>query len=723
MSINFCEKTKTFYLDGKDYTYAFKINENDYAEHLYFGSKIAHEDISYVRNSSSNSCNATIPGKDGNFYIDCMPEFSFFGTSDFREPCVCVENSLGDRLCELLYDSHEILDKKPKINGMPCLDGEQTLIIHLSDKITGFAADLHYTVYEDTSVITRRIVYKNNSNDKITLTRAYSFTFNLPKNDYNVLSLYGNWARERQIEKIPMHHGVVSIDSKRTSSSATLNPFIAVLSPETTETNGVAYGFNLVYSSSYALKVEGTNKGRTLVTGGINDFDFKWVLNPQDTLETPEVVIAFSNEGIGGMSRAYHNAYRNHLINPHFVNKPRPIVINNWEGTYMNFDNQKLMDIVSAVEGTGIDTFVLDDGWFGKRDDDWSGLGDWVVNEKKLKGGLKAIIDHTHKCGMKFGLWFEPEMISEDSDLFRAHPDWAIGVPNRPRCYCRHQFVLDLTRHDVRDFVVNSVNKILNENEIDYVKWDCNRNITESFSAKLNAENQGEFAHRYALGLYDICERIVNGNSDIIFEGCAGGGGRFDPAMLYYFPQIWTSDDSDAEERTRIQYGTSICYPLSSMSCHFSVVPNHQTGRITSEKTRADIAHLGAYGYELDTSNFTDDDKEMVKQQVADYKEIQDLILNGDLYRFENPYESNYFGFNVVSKDKSKALITFYNRINRPNNEPKFIYPTGLDENKKYFIKELDKTLSGSTIMNVGLSVNNAIYKDFNTATFTLIEA
>ncbi len=723
MSIKFIEKTKTFFLDGKNYTYAFKINENNVAEHLYFGSKIAHDDISYTRNAGSNSCRATIPGLDDNFYSDYMPEIAFYGTGDYREPCVNVENPLGDRLCELLYDSHEILDEKPMINGMPCLEGKQTLVVHLKDKITNLCADLHYTVYEDANVITRRIVYKNNSDKAIKLTRAFSFTMNLPKNNYQVLSLYGGWARERQIEKIPMHHGVVSIDSKRTTSSATLNPFVAVLSPETTENFGEAYGFNLVYSSSYALKVEGTSHGRTLVTGGINDFDFTWNLNADEILETPEVVISYSNEGIGGMSRAYHDAYREHLINPCFVKKPRPIVINNWEGTYMNFDNQKLMDIASAVKGTGIDTFVLDDGWFGVRDDDRSGLGDWVVNEKKLEGGLKTIIDHVHKCGMKFGLWFEPEMVSENSDLFIAHPDWAIGTPNRPRCYSRHQYMLDLTRKEVRDYIVNSVNKILSENEIDYVKWDYNRNVTESFSFALKPEQQKEFAHRYALGLYDICERIVNGNPDIIFEGCAGGGGRFDPAMLHFFPQIWTSDDSDAEERTRIQYGTSMCYPLSSMSCHFSIVPNHQTGRTVCEKTRADIAHLGAYGYELDTSNFTDEDREMVKHQVADYKEMQDLVLNGDLYRFENPYDSNYFGFNVVSKDKSKALITFYTRINRPNSEPKFIYPTGLDKDKKYYIKELDTTLSGSTIMNVGLKITyDWLQKDFSTHIFTLEE-
>ena len=712
MSIIFNEATRTFYLDGKGVTYAFFINDFDYAEHLYYGKTIGHDDLTYIRGFGGKSTVATVPGHDAvaglNSYHNFPAELAFWGTGDYREPAVEIENPAGDRLTELLYDGYEILDTKPAISGMPSMKGGQTLVLHLKDRVNQFACDLYYTVYDDTGVIARRAVYKNGGEKAVVLRRAYSFTFMLPSMEYDVISLYGAWARERRIDRIPMHHGVVSIDSKRTTSSATLNPFMALAAKGATEETGEVYGFNLVYSSSYALKAEGVNDGRTLVTGGINDFDFSWKLEAGDYLETPEVVMAFSAEGLGGMSRCYHDAYRNYLINKRYVKKHRPLVINNWEGTYFDFDNDKLKSIAKAVEGTGIDTFVLDDGWFGKRDSDTSGLGDWVVNTKKMQGGLTEIINYVNSLGMKFGLWFEPEMVNEDSDLYRAHPDYAIGAPDRPRAYGRHQFMLDLTRKDVRDYIVESVNKVLSENHIEYVKWDYNRNVTESYSFGREASRQSEFAHRYALGLYDLCERIVEANPDVFFEGCAGGGARFDPAMLHYFPQIWTSDDSDAEERTYIQYGTSLVYPVSSMSCHVSVVPNHQTGRITPMATRADIAHLGATGYELDTSNFTDEDREETRKQVEEYHGMEELVLTGDLYRTENPMESNYFGFMLVSKDKKDGLLTAYRRMGSVNNEVKRLKVAGLDEEKEYYVSGLDRTLKGSTLMNVGIMADFA---------------
>lgn len=704
MSISFDASSKTFYLDGKNTTYAFFINDRGYAEHLYFGEKIPHDNLFYTRAHSATSTAATTPGLDnGQSYQFFPAELSFYGTGDYREPCVMLRTKQGDRLTELLYDSHEILETKPPIGTMPSMDGGETLLLHLRDRVNGFAADLYYTAYPDADVIARRIVYRNGGSDPLTLRRAYSFSMTLPDNRYDVLTLYGVWAKERRIDRVPMHHGVVSVDSKRTTSSATLNPFMALLAPGADEESGEVYGISLVYSSSFVLKAEGTPNGDTNLTGGINDFDFSWLLAPGEALETPEVVLAFSKDGIGGMSRAYHDAYRGHLIHKKYVRAPRPLLINNWEGTYFRFSTEKLKSIVDAVEGTGIDTFVLDDGWFGKRDDDRSGLGDWVVNETKLEGGLKVIIDYVHSKGMKFGLWFEPEMVSEDSDLFRAHPDYAIGVPDRPRCYSRHQYMLDLTRAEVRDYIVEAVNRVLRENAIDYVKWDYNRNVTESYSFGRDAERQEEFAHRYALGLFDICERIVGANPDIFFEGCAGGGARFDPAMLYYFPQIWTSDDSDAEERTAIQYGTSIVYPLSSMSCHISICPNHQTGRTTPFSTRADIAHLGATGYELDTTTFTDEDRKAAARQTAEYRACQDLILNGDLYRIDNPMTSNYFSAAVVSKDKDKAILVCYRRMGSVNNEVKRVRMAGLAPDKRYYVPELKQTLSGAALMNVGI--------------------
>ena len=705
MSITYIESQKTFYLDGKGVTYAFAINSLGYPYHLYFGAPVTHDGLEHTRTVGRTSRLSSPAGMDkGSLSYEIhLPEYAFFGTGDFREPAIVVENSTGDRISDLLYESHEILDCKPPICGMPSMRGGETLVLHLKDGVSNVAVDLYYTVYDDCSVIARRAVIKNQGDKCCKLHRAYSFSMGLFGQDYNITTLYGGWACERNMETIPMHHGVVSIDSKRCSSSDALSPFLGIFPPTTSEHMGDAYGVTLIYSSSYALKVEGVVSGDSVITGGINDFNFEWKLGAGECFETPEAVISYSNEGIGGMSRAFHDAFRRYLINPRYVTKRRPIVLNNWEATYMDFDIPKLKAIVDSVEGTGIDTFVLDDGWFRVRNDEFCSIGDWRVNEDKLEGGLKAIVDHVHSKGMKFGLWFEPEMVSEDSDLFRAHPDYAIGMPWRSRCYTRHQFVLDITREDVRDYIVNTVNTIIRQHGVDYVKWDCNRHITDVYSVGRDADRQAEFAHRYALGLYDLCERIVNANPDVFFEGCSSGGARFDGGMLYYFPQIWTSDNSDAEDRTRIQYSTSLIYPLSSMSCHVSAVPNHQTGRITSMTTRGNIAHLGATGYELDTTKLGDEDMEAVRKQVEEYRQMEELVLEGDLYRIDDPFCGNFFTEMVVSKDKRKAVLCTYKRRAEANAEIKRIRFYGLDKNVTYRIEEKGIVASGATLMNAGM--------------------
>ncbi|MBQ8684468.1 MAG: alpha-galactosidase [Clostridia bacterium] len=703
MAIVYQAETKTFFLDGAGVTYAFCINEAGYAEHLYWGTAIPHDDLRYTC-ARWQLWQITPPGQDETAtYQSYAPELAFFGTGDYREPAVLPVNEAGDRLCELLYASHEILPAKPAMAGMPSMEGGETLVLHLLDSITGFAADLYYTVYDDCGVIARRVVYRNTGNTPVILRRAYSFSMEVPGQDYEVLTLYGNWAAERRIQRTPVHHGVVAVDSKLGMSSNVLNPFLAVVETGADELSGEAFGFSLVYSSSFVLKAQGTSFGNALVTGGIQDFDFSWTLDAGEELETPEIVMAYSDEGIGGMSRAFHRAFREHLINKRYVKASRPIVINNWEATYFDFDLPKLKAFVDTAQGTGIDTFVLDDGWFGKRDDDTSGLGDWVVNGQKLEGGLTPLIDYVHSKGMKFGLWFEPEMVNEDSDLFRAHPDYAIGVPGRQRCYGRHQYVLDLTRQEVRDCIVESVNAILHTHAIDYVKWDFNRPVAEFYSLGREAGRQAEFAHRFALGLYDLCRRIVEGNPDIIFEGCSGGGARFDPAMLAYFSQIWTSDDSDAEERTRIQYGTSLVYPLSAMSCHVSVCPNHQTGRTTPFATRGHIASLGATGYELDPTRLSVEELEQVRQQTAAYRETEALVLEGDLYRLDDPFTGNYFSFLTVSPDKTQAKLTAYRRLVEPLQEVKRIRLAGLAPDKTYTIPALGIRATGATLMRVGL--------------------
>ncbi len=706
MSIIFNEQSKTFYLNGKGYSYVFRINAVGYPEHLHFGAPIPCEDVTFVQSFGGRSMIATPAGVDDAklSYHHTLPEIAFYGAGDYREPTFLVQNAGGDRLCNPEYIGCDILKEKPAISGMPSLDGGETLVLHLKDKFGDMLIDLYYTVYDDVSAIARRIVYKNGGAEPVKVQRAYSFTLGLHGTDYDVMTFPGNWMDERTPEIRPLDHGVISADSKRVSSSSTVNPAMVVMDKNTTEQFGEAYGICLIYSSSFVLKAEGASTGDSLIMGGINDFDFSWKLDGGESLETPEAVLVYSNEGLGGMSRTFHDTFREHIINKRFVKSERPVLINNWEATYFNFNNDKLRAIVDSVKGTGIDTFVLDDGWFGRRNTAMDGLGDWYVNEEKLEGGIDAIIDHTHAKGMKFGLWFEPEMVNELSDLYREHPDYAIGVPNRPKCYGRHQFCLDLTRKDVRDRIVEMINKVLREHKIDYVKWDYNRNVTDAFSVGTDPERQAEFAHRYALGLYDICERIINGNPHVFFEGCSSGGGRFDPAMMYYFPQIWTSDNSDAEARTRIQYGTSMIYPLSTMSCHVSAVPNHQNYRVTPMKTRADIAHLGATGYELDTSGFTDEDRAEVKAQVDEYRRMQDIILEGDLYRIDDPFKSNYFSEVVVTKDRSRAVFCVYRRNSLANEYTKRIRLSGLDKDKMYRIEKLGITASGASLMNVGIA-------------------
>ena len=715
--IYFHEERETFYLENSRVTYAFRIRKGE-VEHLWFGKKVGRDDLSYVHSTAGSGCDAALPERFSPHFFG--QEAPTYGQGDFHEPMLTYRGENGDICAELRYTGHRILPSQ-KIDGMPSTFGGETLEVTLLDEIQGVEVTLCYTIFEDVDAITRSARIRKVGEGSIVLGRAYSFNFDLHRQDLDVISLHGAWATERSVERTPIHHGVWSIDSKRVSSSSQLNPFMAVVAKDTTERAGDAWGVTLVYSSSYRLFVEADSCGNTRLGGGVNDFAFSWKLEAGETFSTPEAILVYSDEGIGGMSRIFHDTLRGHLINPRYVNQVRPIVINNWEGTYFNFNTQKLFDMIDAAAGTGIDTFVLDDGWFGKRDDDHSGLGDWFINTQKLTGGLKPIIDRCHQRGLKFGLWFEPEMINPDSDLYRAHPDWAIHAPGHRLCEGRNQCVLDLTRADVRDYIVNVVNGILDTHEIDYVKWDYNRNITEVYSPSLPADRQGEFAHRYALGLYDICDRIVLAHPHIFFEGCASGGARFDCGILYYFPQIWTSDDTDAGMRTRIQYGTSLCYPLSSMSCHVSVCPNHQTGRTVSHKTRADIAHLGATGYELDVSKMAPEEIAEIAPRIEDYHAMEELVLHGDLYRLSSPFDSNLFAFELVAKDKSEAHITVMQLLMVKNCEACFLRLEGLDPQAVYEEKTSGVRYHGSTLMHIGLSISRDALRDLNTAVWHFV--
>ena len=696
-----------FILSGKNYSYAMFVNRAGYLQHLYYGKKIGESDLAFLIKTQGEKLSPNPEDINADMLTDCMPsECGFFGRGDFRSATVIAEREDGSVMSSFKYVKHAISGGVARIKGQPCVrKADNTLTITLKDDFSDIEIDLNYSVSDNSDVLIKNTEIRNTGKTCIKLKKAFSFCTNLPDIDkqYSALRLAGSWASERRPVITPLAEGTLRIESTRGYSSHQMNPFMAILADGCTENSGECYGINLLYSGSFAITAEVSSNKSVRVQGGINDYLFSWELDGGESFITPQTALCYSAEGFGGLSRAYHDFFRDYIIDPKRVYERRPVVVNNWEATYFNFDNEKLFAIIDEAAKLGIDTFVLDDGWFGKRNDDKSGLGDWTVNDKKLKGGLKPIIDRCKKNGMKFGLWFEPEMISEDSDLYRAHPDWAIKKEGVEPCRGRNQLVLDFTRKEIVDYVFNAVSKVLKENDISYVKWDKNRDITENFSASLLADRQGEFLHRYTLGFYDLAERLISAFPDVFFEGCAGGGGRFDGGALYYFPQIWTSDNTDGLERPKIQWGTSICYPLSSMSCHVSACPNHQTQRTTPFATRGAIASLGATGYELDLTKLTEAEKKQVKEQILSYKRIDGLILKGDLFRLANPFETNYFCEMIVAKDKTEAYVVGERFRGDPCDHDRILKLNGLDENKTYTIKELCVTASGKALMSAGV--------------------
>lgn len=695
---------KIFLLNGKQYSYVMRVTETGFLQHLYYGERIVAGDSDYLIGIGDT----VQPRKEDinrDLMFNDMPcEYGFYAHGDFKEPTAIFERKDGASMSRLRYQSYCVQKGAPKLQGMPHVrTGDETLVITLIDDFSDIAVDLYYTVCENSDVLVRNAVVRNTGKEAILLRRALSFRMELPNGEYRSMRLGGTWGYERIPEIAPIAHGITRLHTLRGASSHKTNPFMGILKDGCREECGECYGIQLIYSGSFSISAEWCRDGGLCLQGGINETGFSWELAGGEEFVTPQVMLTYSNEGLGGMSRRIHDFLRERVINPAYVYKRRPIVVNNWEATYFDFTEEKLFPIIDEAGKLGIDTFVLDDGWFGKRDGDCSGLGDWFVNEKKLKGGLKTLIDRCKKNGLKFGLWFEPEMVSEDSDLYRAHPDWAIQKAGVEPVRGRNQLVLDFTKKEVVDYIFGALSKVLSENDISYVKWDMNRNITEVYSASLPAHRQGEFMHRYILGVYDLAARLMGAFPHIFFEGCAGGGGRFDAGMLYYFPQIWTSDDTDGFERTKIQWGTSVCYPPSSMSCHVSVCPNHQTQRVTPFATRGNIASLGAFGYELNLSKMTDEEKELTKKQVESYKRTDELILKGDLYRLMSPFKKNYFCVMVVSKDKSEAYLVGERIYGVPCDYNQYVYLSGLDEDAIYEIEETKKRASGRAFRNAGV--------------------
>lgn len=712
MSIIYSNENKVFHLQAGNTSYVMQVLNEGYLAHLYWGRKIRNinaEELLILAERCSFSPNPILVNKV--LSLDTLPqEYPAYGNTDFRTPAYALQLENGSTITDLRYETHRIIKGKPGLEGLPStyVDSDEeaeTLEIVMLDDIIGLRAILSYTVYEKYNVITRNVRFINNGNTKLKLHRALSMSIDFNNDKYDFMHLYGSWTRERHIERRALLKGNQSVESRRGTSSHNHNPFIALLSKNASEEYGDVYGFSLVYSGNFLAQAEVDQYNTTRISMGINPFDFSWLLEPEEVFQTPEVVMVYSSEGLGDMSRTYHKLYRTRLCRGEFRDKTRPVLVNNWEATYFNFNADKIENIAKVGKELGIELLVLDDGWFGKRDSDTCSLGDWTADARKLPKGLEDLAKRVNDTGMQFGLWFEPEMVSPDSDLYRAHPDWCIHVPNRRRSEGRNQLVLDLTREEVRDYIVESVSKILRTVPISYVKWDMNRNMTEIGSASLPIERQRETAHRYILGLYSVMDKITRDFPNVLFESCSGGGGRFDPGMLYYMPQTWTSDDTDAVERLKIQYGTSVVYPISTMGAHVSAVPNHQVHRHTSLKMRGDVAMSGNFGYELDLTKFAEEEKKAVKAQVAEYKELRELIQFGDMYRLLSPFEGNETAWMVVSEDKSEAFVAYFRVLAVPNGPITRLNLKGLDQNRNYSIIGKDGVYGGEELMYAGISI------------------
>ena len=723
--ITFNKEQQVFHLCNNQISYLIEVEEHGYLAHIYFGKKINHYSghYQYVRDMRSFGPYPEAADHD-TFSLDTvMLEYPGYGFGDFREPAYNFKLKDGSRITDFRYDSFEIVQGKCAIEGLPHLYTNQateaeTLIITLKDDVAQLRLKLNYTIYQDYATVIRSTTLINDSAETVEINQLASQSLDFPNRSFELIHLNGAWGRERQLTREKIEIGTKVLDSKRGSSSHHQNPFVTLVEPTTTEFQGEAYGFCLVYSGNHQTVIEKDNYSQTRVVMGMNPFNFAWQLPAGESFHSPEVVNVYSNQGLNQMSKTYHDLFNHHLIRGEHQLKERPVLINNWEATYFDFDDAKIHGIVDEAQALGIEMFVLDDGWFGERKDDHRSLGDWYEFEGKLEQGLEGIAQYFHDKGMKFGLWFEPEMISKDSDLHRAHPDWVLSVPGRPRSLSRQQHVLDFSRADVRDHIYQQMTAILDRVPIDYIKWDMNRNMTEVYSLLLDPEMQGEVSHRYILGLYEFMEKLTQAYPHILFESCSGGGGRYDAGMLYYMPQTWTSDNTDPIARLKIQYSTSLVYPISTMGAHVSAIPNHQTGRETSLDIRGNVAMSGVLGYELDLTTLSEEEKVLIVKQVDFYKEHRQLLQFGDFVRLKSPYEENEVAWMFVSKDKKEAIV-FYFRVLVEASAPYVTLKLAhLDETLEYQIA--NHVISGDALMNIGMYIDPKLHGDYATQAFIL---
>lgn len=714
MPIIFHKNTKEFHLYNDEISYIFCILRNGQPGQIYYGRKIKDRESfqHLIEYSLRDMAPCTYEG-DRTFSMEYLKqEYPSYGHGDMREPAYEILQEDGSRITEFTFEDYVILKGKRKLEGLPAVYTEsdeeaETLEIYLRDRVMNTKIILSYTIFENLPVIIRNTRFVHEGESSIVLERAMSLNLDLPDDRYEMVELTGAWARERYVKTAPLHEGIQAIYSMRGHSSHQFNPFFALKRPETTEDAGEAIGISLVYSGNFLGQTAVDTFGVARAMIGIHPEGFSWTLKKGETFQTPEAVLVYSGEGLGKMSRTFHRLYRKRLARGYWRDRVRPVVINNWEATFMDFTEDKILKFAETARKLGVEMMVLDDGWFGHRDDDTSSLGDWYPDPKKLPQGIRGLAEKIENMGMKFGLWIEPEMVNKDSRLYEEHPDWVINVPYRHACHGRNQFVLDFSKEEVVDYIGDQISGILRNAPVSYIKWDMNRSISEAFSQGRKAEEQGKLFHRHILGIYRLYERLTSEFPEVLFESCASGGARFDPGMLYYAPQCWTSDNTDAVERLRIQYGTSFVYPLSSMGCHVSEAPNQQTFRNTPLSTRAETAYFGCFGYEMDLDTLTEEEKEEVKEQIQYYKRIRKLIMEGTFYRLISPFEGDEAAWMVVSEDKRHALAGYY-RMRQPANAPlKRLTLKGLDPDVRYQIRETGLEAYGDELMRAGMAISD----------------
>lgn len=731
MPIIYHQQSQTFHLYNQSISYLMKILPSHDLGQLYFGKRVHDkEQFDYLLELAPRPMSPCYFQDDLTYAKEHIKqEFPVLFTGDFKQSAIDVEHGDGNHLLEFVYDHHCIFQGKEKLPDLPAtycnnVQDATTLKIYLVDHLLNLELVLSYTIFENLPVIARNSYLKNHGHDPIQLHSLMSLSLDLPDCQYDMIELTGAWSRERHIKSSPLREGMQSIASLRGHSSHHFNPFLALKRPHCDENDGEVIGFSLVYSGNFLMSVDVDTYHVARVQAGIHPATFQYGLKHGEAFQSPEALIVYSHHGLNVLSQNFHTLFNDHLIRGHYKGKSRPILINNWEGTYFDFNEQKILDMAKASQELGIELFVLDDGWFGKRNNDHSSLGDWFVNLKKLPHGIGYLSSKIHQMGLQFGLWFESEMISYDSLLYQKHPEWVLQAPQRHVSHGRHQYVLDFSNPDVVNYIEEMMVKIIDESHLDYIKWDMNRSMSEVYSIY---QKQGRVYHEYILGVYRLYEHLIQRYPHILFESCASGGGRFDPGMLYYAPQTWTSDDSDAIERLKIQYGTSLVYPISSMGSHVSAIPNHQLKRLTPLSTRANVAYFGTFGYELDVLQLNHDEKEMIKAQISFMKQYRQLLQFGRFYRLLSPFEGNETMWMVVNDQQSLAIIGYYRTLQEVNVGYRRVRLSGLDEQKLYIINQQE--YYGDELMNIGLVIsdescgeNHSDFGDYRSQLFIIQE-